>query len=358
MHKILVLGAGKIGVPIACFLADSRDYSVILADAKPFLEEGLHSEIQFVSLDISHKDELLSLIQANKVQSVVSCLPYFHTFAVAQLCREHHIHYFDLTEDREISKQIQTLAHNAQSAFVPHCGLAPGFISIATYDRMQKFEHIDTVLMRVGALPQYPHNKLKYALNWSVDGLINEYSHAGSGLVNGEEEYHQPLEGLETIEIDGLLYEAFNTSGGLGSLGRSSVKKVKLMNYKTIRYPGHCELMHFLMIDLKLKDQPAILKTILAGALCSTNQDVVIIYIAIKGDMNQSKTEDIWVKKIYPQMQAGQLWSAIQITTASAACAVIDTVLAKPSEYQGFILQEQFKLNDILNNRFAACYRD
>lgn len=357
MHRILVLGAGKIGIPIACFLAQTNDYNVILVDSKHKIEEVLHPNINFVSLNTKDESALLELVQAYQIQSIVSCLPYFRTLAIAKLCKANDLHYFDLTEDTEVSKQIKALAKGAKSAFVPHCGLAPGFINIITQARMQNFESLDTVLMRVGALPQFPHNKLKYAINWSADGLINEYSHAGSGFVNGQEEYHQPLEGLETIEIDGLLYEAFNTSGGLGSLGDSWSNKVNFMNYKTIRYPGHCELMHFLMVDLKLKDKPDILKQILETALPRTLQDVVIIYIAITGERNKIKVEDLYVKKIYPAIVAEQEWSAIQLCTASGACAVIDLLLDNPTNYMGFVRQEDFKLSDILENRFGACYR-
>ncbi len=357
MHKILVLGAGKTGVPVSFFLSESNDYEVILADANQRVEGPLHPATKFVNLDITNKTALTELIMESKIESIVSCLPYFCNAQIAEICLDYQLNYFDLTEDVLVGKKIDALAKNATTAFVPHCGLAPGFINIAAHDRMQSFENIDSVLMRVGALPQYSNNKLKYAINWSIDGLVNEYSHAGCGLVNGQEEAHQPLEGLESIEIDGVVYEAFNTSGGMGSLGRSWSEKVSLMNYKTIRYPGHCELMHFLMNDLKLKDHPPLLKQILAGALPSTIQDVVIIYIAITGQKNKNRIEDTYVKKIYPQTIAGKHWAAIQVTTASGVCAVIDTVVSNPQSYQGIVLQEDFKLSDIIDNRFGFCYK-
>ena len=158
---------------------------------------------------------------------------------------------------------------------------------------------------------------------------------------------------LEEIEIDGTLYEAFNTSGGLGSLAQSCGARCESMDYKTIRYPGHCAQMRLLMNDLKLNQDRATLKRILENAVPQTLQDVVIVYAAVTGMQNGELREENYVSKIYPQMIAGRLWSAIQVTTASGLCAVLDLVLATPERYHGLITQESFRLPDILTNRFG-----
>jgi hypothetical protein len=62
------------------------------------------------------------------------------------------------------------------------------------------------------------------------------------------------------------------------------------------------------------------------------------------------------VNNIYPQVIAGRLWSAIQVTTAAGITAVVDLVLTSPRKYQGFVAQEQFALPDILDNRFGQYY--
>ncbi len=136
-----------------------------------------------------------------------------------------------------------------------------------------------------------------------------------------------PLEGLEEIEIDGQLYEAFNTSGGLGSLAESFGAGVESMDYKTIRYPGHCEQMRLLMNGLKLNQDRGTLKRILENAVPQTLQDVVIIYVAVTGMQDGELREENYVNKVYPQVIAGRLWSAIQVTTAAGLCAVLDLVL-------------------------------
>jgi saccharopine dehydrogenase-like NADP-dependent oxidoreductase len=165
-----------------------------------------------------------------------------------------------------------------------------------------------------------------------------------------------PLEGLEEIEIDGTRYEAFNTSGGLGSLGETYRGKVRSMNYKTIRYPGHCEQMRLLMNGLKLNDDRATFKRILENAVPQTLQDVVIIYAAVTGIQDGEFREENYVNKVYPDMVAGRLWSAIQITTAAGVCSVVDRILTSKEKHAGFIAQEQFSLQNILSNRFGEYY--
>ena len=188
--------------------------------------------------------------------------------------------------------------------------------------------------LRVGALPQHPNNVLKYSLTWSTEGLINEYGNPCQAMSDGRLVEVAPLEGLEEIEIDGTLYEAFNTSGGLGSLAETHGAHCESMNYKTIRYPGHCEQMRLLMNDLKLNHDRATLKRILENAVPQTLQDVVIVYAAVTGTQDGQLREENYVNKIYPQVIAGRLWSAIQVTTAAGITAVVDLVLEHPGKYQ------------------------
>ena len=100
------------------------------------------------------------------------------------------------------------------------------------------------------------------------------------------------------------------------------------MNYKTMRYPGHCEQMRLLMNDLKLNHDRATLKRMLENAVPQTLQDVVIVYAAVTGKQDGELREENYVNKVYPQVIAGRLWSAIQVTTAAGITAVVDLVLA------------------------------
>jgi len=278
--------------------------------------------------------------------------------AVAEAARNAGTHYFDLTEDVAVTRAVRRLAEGAETAFVPQCGLAPGFISIAANALIGHFDELRSVKLRVGALPQHPNNVLKYSLTWSTEGLINEYGNPCEAIVDGRAVEVAPLEGLEEIEIDGTAYEAFNTSGGLGSLGETYGDRAQTMDYKTIRYPGHCGQMRLLMNDLKLNHDRATLKRILENAVPQTLQDVVIVYVAVTGRQEGELREENYVSKIYPQYIAGRLWSAIQVTTAAGVTAVVDLVLGHPGRYRGFVRQEDFKLVDVLDNRFGHHYAD
>jgi saccharopine dehydrogenase-like NADP-dependent oxidoreductase len=361
MHRVLILGAGKIGALISGLLAESGAYRVLLADVSGNAAEevmrahGLPN-LRAHALDAANAGTLDAFLKANPADAVISCLPYYCNVGVAECARRAGIHYFDLTEDVAVTKAVRRIAEGAAQAFVPQCGLAPGFISIAANELISHFDELRSVKLRVGALPQHPNNVLKYSLTWSTEGLINEYANPCQAIVDGEMVDAAPLEGLEEISIDGTLYEAFNTSGGLGSLGETYGPRVETMNYKIIRYPGHCAQMRLLMNDLKLSHDRGTLKRVLENAVPQTLQDVVIVYAAVSGLQDGQLREENYVNKVYPQVIAGRLWSAIQVTTAAGLAAVADLVLETPAQYRGFVSQESFSLPDILRNRFGRYY--
>jgi saccharopine dehydrogenase-like NADP-dependent oxidoreductase len=310
------------------------------------------------AVDASKAEALDAQLNKHPVDAVISSLPYYCNIAVAEAARRAGIHYFDLTEDVEVTRAVRRISEGAAQAFVPQCGLAPGFISIAANELIGHFDELRAVKLRVGALPQHPNNVLKYSLTWSTEGLINEYGNPCEAIVDGRRTEAAPLEGLEEIEIDGTSYEAFNTSGGLGSLGETYGARCQNMDYKTMRYPGHCAQMRLLMNDLKLNHDRGTLKRILENAVPQTLQDVVVIYVAVTGKQNGELREENYVNKVYPQMIAGRLWSAIQVTTASGICAVVDLVLNAGGKHRGFVRQEDFRLLDVLQNRFGKHYAD
>jgi len=361
MHKVLVLGAGKIGALISGLLAESGDYDVTLGDVDAVAADAVvkaHGSrtLRAVALDAGDAKALEQHFTTFKPHAVISSLPYYCNPAVAKAARKGNAHYFDLTEDVAVTQSVRRTARGAAKAFVPQCGLAPGFISIAANELTKHFDELRSIKLRVGALPQHPNNVLKYSLTWSTEGLINEYGNPCQSVVDGKIVAAAPLEGLEEIEIDGTLYEAFNTSGGLGSLAETYGKLCEQINYKTMRYPGHCAQMRLLMYDLKLNSDRATLKRVLEHAVPQTLQDVVIVYAAVSGKQDGELREENYVNKIYPQMIAGRLWSAIQVTTAAGITALVDLVLASPRKFSGFVAQERFDLPAILNNRFGQYY--
>lgn len=361
MYNVMITGAGKIGSLIACLLTDSNEYQVHLADlefggadAKRLLDAM--PEIKTVALDVKDVSSMEAYINKNNIVSIISSLPFFLNTYVAQAAKNANAHYFDLTEDTSVTEAVKEIASQADTAFVPQCGLAPGFISIAANSLMKEFDECYHARLRVGALPQRANNSLHYSLTWSTEGVINEYGNPCYGIENGEPAVLTPLEGLETIQIDGCEYEAFNTSGGVGSLGDIYAGKVRSLNYKTMRYPGHCEKMRFLLNDLQLNNDRGTLQRILENVIPKTYQDIVIVYVTVDGIKNGELTEKSYLKKVYPKTIRGLEWSAIQVSTASGVCAVVDLVLGQSNDYRGLVLQENFDLSAILKNQFGQYY--
>lgn len=357
MKDILVIGAGKIGQVVAGLLAGSGDYRVTLADRSPAaLADAVPAgpRLQALALDVTDAAALRAALQGRF--AVLSAAPWQMTVRIAEAARAVGVHYFDLTEDVASTRRIRELAEGAQHAFVPQCGLAPGFISIAAADLMCRFERLDSVRMRVGALPAYPSNALNYNLTWSTDGVINEYIEPCEAIVDGRRTEVPALEEREEFSLDGVLYEAFNTSGGLGTLCETLEGRVRTLNYRSIRYPGHGALMKALLHDLRLKDRREVLKDILENALPATLQDVVIVFVTVAGWRDGRLQQDTYAQKIYSAHVAGEMRSAIQITTASSLCAMLDLLVQGRLPQQGFVRQEEVALADFLGNRFGAAY--
>jgi saccharopine dehydrogenase-like NADP-dependent oxidoreductase len=357
MLKALVAGAGTIGSLIAILLVNSKDYEVFLIDNQiSHLNLRATDNLHLDKLDVTDSQKLKNYLEVNKIEVVISSLPYFNNLYVAKMAAWLNLNYFDLTEDVGVVTKVRGLAEGKKSAFVSQCGVAPGFINIVANHLISYFDQVEGAYLRAGCLPKSSNNALHYAITWSIDGVINEYGNVCYGLANSRKTEFAPLEDLETVELDGNLYEAFNTSGGVGSLVDTFEDKIKHLNYKTLRYPGHCEKMRFLMNDLQLNDDREILKKILERSLPRTDQDVMLIYVSVSGQKAGSYIEKSYIKKIEPALLYDKTWSAIQVSTASSICAVVDLVLGNSSCYQGFILQEQLSYVDFLKNRFGRIY--
>jgi saccharopine dehydrogenase-like NADP-dependent oxidoreductase len=294
---------------------------------------------------------------------VISALPFSCNTTVAKAAADCDIGYADLTEDVRTSQAIAHLAESAKSWFVPQCGLAPGFISIVASDIILRFDLIESLKMRVGALPIYPTNRLRYNLTWSVDGLINEYCNPCEVIRSGKLELTPALEGYERFSLDGCEYEAFNTSGGLGSLCRTLEGRVKELTYKTVRYPGHRDLIAFLLEDLKFRSDRDGLKAILERSIPYTKQDKCVILVEASGVLAGARdgaklTQHSYLSQVYNRSIAGEDFGAIQVTTAGGVCAVVDLLLTGAlGERRGFIKLEEFPLNEFLANEFGAVFR-
>ncbi len=355
--RITLLGAGHIGQTIARLLAGSGDYEVTVVDrsAEALQKVAAAPGVRTVATETAEAGALLGVLKGQ--DAVVNALPYHLATLAATQARAAGVHYFDLTEDVAATRAIQKLAEGASTAFMPQCGLAPGFIGIVAHHLAQGFDSLQEVKMRVGALPAFPTNALKYNLTWSVDGLINEYCHPCEAIRDGQNIEVLALEGLEHFSLDGTEYEAFNTSGGLGTLCETLAGRVQTLDYKSVRYPGHRALMKLLLEELQLKSDQETLKDIMRRSIPSTMQDVVLVFVTVSGMKKGSLVQEVFARKIFADRDERAPQSAIQITTAAGVCGVLDLFREGRLPQRGFIRQEQVKLPDFLANRFGSAYQ-
>jgi saccharopine dehydrogenase-like NADP-dependent oxidoreductase len=351
MEKVLVIGLGKVGCLVGTLL--SKRFKVLGLDINhPYYTFKLPFETQ--KADVSKDDVLVPLLQT--FDTVVSCLPYFLNKRIAELSSQHKCHYFDLTEDVPSTSYIMELAKHAETVMAPQCGLAPGFIGIVGADLAQSFERLRDIELRVGALPRFPNGLLAYSFNWSSIGVINEYLNDAEVIHNGIKKNVPSLEGFEYINIEGQEFEAFTTSGGLGTMCDTYQGKVDTLNYKTIRYPGHGKLMRFLMYELIMKNDIETLERILSNAKPPVADDVVYVYAVVEGWKNGKIARSEYYRAFYPIEMDGNHWRAISWTTAASIVAVIEMVADKKLPQKGFIKQEEIPYQDFIQTQTGSLF--
>ena len=365
MKDIAVIGAGKIGSAIAELLALSGDYAVTLIDRDQAAlgRVEIAGDARRLAVDVGDASALSRALRGR--YAVLSAAPFHLTTRIAAGAFAAGAHYLDLTEDVASTKVVRDLAREAQgtgvrgasgAAFIPQCGLAPGFVSIAAHEIARHFERLNCIRLRVGALPRYADNALGYNLTWSTEGVINEYIEPCEAIVRGERCLVPALEECESLQIDGVAYEAFNTSGGLGSLCETYAGRVDELNYRTMRYPGHAAVMRLLLRDLRLGERRDMLRAILEHALPATTQDVVVIFVTVIGTRDGRLSQETLARRVEHGSVAGRPRTAIQRTTAGSICAVLDLLACGLLPQSGYIRQEDIGLDSFLANRFGKVY--
>lgn len=355
VHQVAVIGAGKIGLALTDLLLASGDYAVTILDrSEEALAPAKSRAVVTQAVDASDIPALTRALGGRK--AVVNAGPFFLTPMVAEAAAKAGCTYLDLTEDVAATRAVKALAESGETAFIPQCGLAPGFVSILAADLARRFEEVDTLSLRVGALPQFPTNALKYNLTWSTEGLINEYLNPCEAIMDGRPVDVAPLEGRESLNVDGVTYEAFNTSGGLGTLSETLLGQVRNLSYRSIRYPGHLEILRLLLDGLRLRERRDLLKEVMETAIPATQQDVVLIFVTATGLMGGRFLEESRVVKVPAGLAAGQPMSAIQLTTAGSVAAVLDMAVGGELPIKGLVRQEEIPLDRFLDNRFGRVY--
>ena len=352
-HAVTILGAGHIGFAMALLLQQSGDYDIEVVDRDPSRLADVAA--LGIATRLTADDAGLGTAIQGRF-AVLNALPFHCAVPVATVCVKAGVHYFDLTEDVQSTQAIRSLAAAARTVLMPQCGLAPGFIGIVGHDLARRFDTLHTLRMRVGALPRYPQGALRYNLTWSTEGLINEYCNPCEAIVDGVRTTVPALEGLETFSLDGVEYEAFNTSGGLGTLTETLAGRARQVDYQSIRYPGHNAILKLLLNDLRLRERRDLLKDILETAVPTTDQDMVVVFATATGLRGGRLVQESYSARIVGTELAGHRLSAIQLTTAAGICTALDLVVRARLPQQGFVGQEAVGLADFLGNRFGVAY--
>jgi saccharopine dehydrogenase-like NADP-dependent oxidoreductase len=351
LNRVALMGLGKVGSLVGTLLTRSgfsvTGYDMQPGTGLPFATEALNvGDAASIKRALDGKD------------AVISCLPFHLNVELARTAHANGQHYFDLTEDVPTTKAILEMSKTSKGVMAPQCGLAPGFIGIVGADLAKRFEKLRSIELRVGALPQHPRGKLGYALNWSPEGVINEYINDCEVIRNGHPQMVPALEGLEMILVNGLMLESFTTSGGLGTMCETYFGKVDELNYKTMRYPGHCELMRFLLNELYLRNDRETAGKLLKNALPAVEEDVVFVHAAVEGQKDGRLHREEFVRA-YPAMHLeGRSWRAISWTTAASLCAVVEMVRDGSLPGRGFIKQEEVPFDKFLATKNGGIYRN
>ncbi|MBT3367096.1 MAG: L-lysine dehydrogenase [Nitrospina sp.] len=342
IQSVLVVGLGRVG-SLAAILLDSNGYQVTGFDTSP------DEEYPFKVISGSVEDDSVLKNAIAGHDAILTCLPYHLNLEVAKKVHQAGRHYFDLTEDVPTTTAIREMSGSSKGIMAPQCGLAPGFVGICGAHLAGELEQLRSIELRVGALPQHPRGLLGYAFNWSPEGVVNEYLNDCEVIQDGRRARVPAMEGLETIVIDGVQLEAFTTSGGLGTLCETYDGKVSHLNYKTIRYPGHGELMRFFFSELYMRDHRTEAGEILINAKPPVKEDVVYVHVAVEGWKEGKLVREEFVRSYFPREIHTKTWKAISWTTAASVSAVIELVSQGSLPNQGFLKQEDIPLDMFLN---------
>jgi lysine 6-dehydrogenase len=258
--KILVLGAGRMGHGAVYDLVhNSPDVEhVTVADLHPGKAEAVASAVGTSKVDpraVDTSDHAATVELMRGHDSVISCVNYWYNESLSRAAIQARANFCDLGGNNYVVDEQLAMDADAKAAgisIIPDCGLAPGMVSILAVHGAKRFDSVDEIHIRVGGLPQDPRPPLNYQLVFSVEGLINEYVEVARVIRDGKIAEVESMTEIEPLEFQGFPpLEAFQTSGGTSTLPDTFLGKIRELDYKTIRYAGHCEKFKT-MIDLGL----------------------------------------------------------------------------------------------------------
>ena len=379
-YKVFIAGSGGIGSAVAVLLRSVWDerVDIWLGDIS---EDNLENAQNFIyqsevywegdqekKAEIDGKIETIQML-ANwqdtlpQMDILLDCLPGRLAPKMAQIAKDHKMHYVNLTEYVQETKEIQEIAKDAETGFALQCGLAPGFVNVVGLHLFNTFldnfevTKIKNLEMRVGALTKHATAPHFYGFTWSPVGVATEYIKDSEVVKDGTLQTIPSLSDTKTKLVDGTVLEEDFTSGGVADLPFALAGQVENINYKTFRYPGHYtwvkEQLSKMPHDISSQDKISRLEEVMISTIPSVEDDIVVIYTAVEGlDSNgvlRRLEESFWVD---PIEVGNTTLRAIQATTAAGMAEAARILLT--SNHKGVLLQSQFDTEDYLSGPFIS----
>lgn len=368
-YNILIAGAGGIAQAAGLLLAElsevipnlfilnrSLDKAQRMAD---WIRKGSSRSLQVEYFELPEKEITSNLKKMlHSADILLDCLPGSLAPRMAQLSKDFHIHYANLTEYVSETETIKKLAKDANTGFLLQTGLAPGYIDVLGNHLFQAFckkfnvTKIDSIALKVGALTRHAVAPHYYGFTWSPVGVATEYLKDAVVIHDFKESTLASLSERASIIIDGKSYEEDLTSGGAADLPQSLNGKVRSLDYKTLRFPGH-----YSWVDEQLKligDSKDVINELqerMEAMIPHIEEDQIILYASAEGKDDKGIRRKLEIsKRILPQTIGAHRLRAIQTTTA--ASLLQSAILLLESSAKGVILQSEIETEKFLNGHF------
>lgn len=357
--RVVMLGAGLQAQAATFDLVNQRDLTeIVVADAdlgraRALAQRWKDPRVVPVALDAS--DEAAAEKVMRGARAALSAVPYKFNAGLARAAVRAGCSFCDLGGNNDVVAQELALDAQAKQAgvtVVPDCGLAPGLVSILSAHAIQAMDEVDTLELRVGGIPQRKGGVLDYSLVFSMEGLINEYVEDAVVLEGGEPRTVPSLEDFETLEwVEPFgTMEAFNTSGGVSTLPETYRGKLRRLNYKTIRWPGHGRVFQAMKklgllssTPVEVEGHPvrprALLAKVATPVLDRGEPDVILTRVTALGTRNGKALRRVYEMIEYPDPEHGL--TAMMRTTAFPATIVLLMLARGEVTQKGALPQER-----------------
>lgn len=326
--RVTIVGAGRVGSALAHLLRDDPAYVVRLIDGVPEVVDRVAARgFDIRQLGVECEDDALAALSG--ADAVVAAVPERIVRLVAGLARRLGIHHLDFSGVRATGVSASPPGAPGP-AVLPASGVSPGLVDDIVAEVVDRYDFIDELVVRVGAIPSKPVGRLGYADIWDIDGLVAEYTRPADVIIAGRKRSVPALSGHEILQWNGATFEAFVTADGSHALVDLCRGKVADATVKTIRHPGHLDHMLFLLDELGLRRRLDFLRNLLRNALPCAEDDMVLIHVTVRGRVGGEAREETisHVIRSLPSRSGAPATSALARGAAANAADLLDALAA------------------------------